>query len=428
MSAHTLDTADLAHRRFYGAKSVPIGGTDILAELPTATGTHVIAEITTQWPDGSDHQDLYQLVVGPNGRDVLDSQLDTATVRQLLGAADSPRGATATQLLTLHGELPAVLNAPTAWRRAGEQSNTSWITETGPDDGPEIGPGSVVVKFFRHLTPGINPDVELLTALTEVGCTAIAPLFAHTTLSLPSGEATYVTAMVQQFVDGATDGYNWVVSQLRSSTPTTPPEGVLQALTRLGTAVATVHRDLAAALPTNTRLGSEVATRLVTRARRLVAGSIHLAGYAPQIEQVFRHLTTRDTVPVQRIHGDLHLGQVLKQAEKFYLIDFEGEPAATLTERLSPDSPLRDVAGMIRSFDYACQAAGGSTGAVSGANSQALTQAFLTGYQSLLPVDPVVLDAYILDKALYEVVYEENNRPHMVDVPLTAVQTILADS
>jgi maltokinase len=131
-------------------------------------------------------------------------------------------------------------------------------------------------------------------------------------------------------------------------------------------------------------------------------------------------VTTLDT---QRVHGDFHLGQTLHTPKGWKIIDFEGEPAKTMAERLAPDSIWRDIAGMLRSFDYAAASVPGPN---SGAWAAEARAAFLRGYAGgeLSGNDSQLLRAYEADKAIYEVVYETRNRPDWVGIPLGAVATL----
>ena len=129
------------------------------------------------------------------------------------------------------------------------------------------------------------------------------------------------------------------------------------------------------------------------------------------------------TLATQRVHGDFHLGQTLKTPPGWKIIDFEGEPAKTMAERLAPDSPWRDVAGMLRSFDYAAATVPGP-GAASWLASCA--GGFLTAYADgpLSESQLAILQAYEADKAVYELVYEVRNRPDWTAIPLGAIRTI----
>ena len=124
------------------------------------------------------------------------------------------------------------------------------------------------------------------------------------------------------------------------------------------------------------------------------------------------------SMPTQRVHGDLHLGQTLQSRtdQRWYLIDFEGEPARPLADRRRRDHPLRDVAGMVRSFGYAREVGRLDAQWESDAVSQ-----LLAGYGD---IDATLLKAYVADKAAYEVVYEANNRPDWVEIPLRAIRQL----
>ena len=133
------------------------------------------------------------------------------------------------------------------------------------------------------------------------------------------------------------------------------------------------------------------------------------------------------TLTVQRVHGDFHLGQALRTPDGWKILDFEGEPGGELDSRRVLDHPMRDVAGMLRSFDYAAwQGGGNSDEAV--AWGDASRAAFLAGYAQAGDLDPVdhevLLTAYVIDKAAYEAVYEQRNRPDWIDIPLTALRAI----
>jgi maltose alpha-D-glucosyltransferase/alpha-amylase len=148
-----------------------------------------------------------------------------------------------------------------------------------------------------------------------------------------------------------------------------------------------------------------------------------------------------------RVHGDYHLGQVLVAQNDFYIIDFEGEPARPLAERRAKSSPLKDVAGMVRSFDYAAWAAvtnladidSGSVALVQTLAEdwqRATEQAFLEAYRETIVGCPSwpddegaarrLLDLFLLEKALYEICYEAANRPNWIRIPLKGVTNLLA--
>ena len=161
-----------------------------------------------------------------------------------------------------------------------------------------------------------------------------------------------------------------------------------------------------------------------------------LAEHAPALRRLYAAVGSLDDLDVQRIHGDLHLGQTLRTALGWKVVDFEGEPAKPLPERSLPDSRWRDVAGMVRSLDYAPHAVErGHRDDVDAAPLLAVRAEewahrnqnhFLVAYSGgdLTEQQRTLLDAYVADKAVYECVYETRNRPAWVAIPLAAVATI----
>jgi maltokinase len=139
-------------------------------------------------------------------------------------------------------------------------------------------------------------------------------------------------------------------------------------------------------------------------------------------------------VLVQRVHGDLHLGQTMRVTSGWKILDFEGEPAKPVSERRALDSPVRDVAGMVRSFDYAARYALGDTPPDPQSVYRAAEwvarnrDAFCAGYTEGAGTDPrdqkVLLRAYEADKVVYEVVYESRHRPHWVSIPMSALERL----
>ncbi|MEY9213626.1 phosphotransferase [Thermobifida halotolerans] len=319
----------------------------------------------------------------------------------------------------------------------GEQSNTTLVY------GEEY-----VLKTFRRLWPGRNPDLELTSALARVGSEYIARPhgWIETDVVDPeTGRTTPTTlAMLQQYLRSATDG--WVlaatsVRDLYASPDLLPGEAggdFAGEAHRLGAATAAVHRDLARVLPTDVlspeaqaRLADDMAARLHVA----VAEVPELASHARTLYAAFEALGNMDAdLPVQRVHGDYHLGQVVRTDSGWVLLDFEGEPAVPVRERQKLSSPLRDVAGMLRSFDYAAryQLVGRTDNSALVATARAWAQrnreAFCEGYAFGGGVDPekhqMVLRAFEYDKAVYEVMYEARHRPHWISIPLDSIMAL----
>ncbi|KHL19558.1 maltokinase [Mumia flava] len=324
---------------------------------------------------------------------------------------------------------------------AVEQSNTSMIVD-------EV----AMLKVFRKVVLGRNPDVEIHDALAGPGDDAIAALWGWVCTDTQPGEG-YDLAMLQRFLRTATSGWDSARASVRDllAEPDLAPQEAggdfAGEAERLGEAVALVHTLMAQRLTTASWGAEELAAladRLTARMDALVARVEALAPYADAARAVYDQLRTPDgSALAQRVHGDLHLGQTLRTTAGWKLIDFEGEPAAPLAERTALDSPLRDIAGMLRSFDYAARssllqsvAADGDEVARAEAWARRNRGAFLRGYASGRAADAAepassaeltdtLMRAYEIDKALYEYVYEIDHRPDWVAVPATALDRLL---
>ncbi|MDN5769228.1 MAG: phosphotransferase [Humibacillus sp.] len=313
---------------------------------------------------------------------------------------------------------------------SGEQSNTSIICHLEDGDGDPAPP--LIVKVFRTLQHGDNPDVIVQSALTRAGSDRVPAALGHLAGSwdAPAGGGSEYGhfAFAQEFIPGVEDA--WRVALVAAASGTDFTERARD----LGVVTAQIHSTLL------TTLGSEDATpetrrRLGDSMRERYAAAVAAApALAEREADVTRLLETISHVrlpALQRIHGDYHLGQVLDVPERGWVaLDFEGEPLRPLAERVLPDLTQRDLAGMLRSFDYAAGSvhlADSSIDATSWAAD--CRQAFIAGYAEIagpLDTDSTTLTrALELDKALYEVVYEARNRPTWLPIPLGAIDRLL---
>ncbi|MEU7107344.1 phosphotransferase [Streptomyces sp. NPDC046215] len=287
-----------------------------------------------------------------------------------------------------------------------------------------------ILKLFRRVCPGTNPDLELPRALAGTGCARVpapAAWFEADAPGRPGAEALPMTlGVLQPYLPGSADGWQLALSALAVRADFTASARAL------GHATAEVHAALAEALPTLVlrRPQLEHLTTAMTRRLDAAADAVPaLRPYRAALRATYEELAALGragrTWRAQRIHGDLHLGQALRTAEdgRWALIDFEGEPARPLAERCRPQPTARDVAGMLRSFDYAAAVgrAGGTTW------SERARAAFCEGYGSVHGdprEEPQLLRAHETDKAVYEVLYEARHRPDWLPVPMSAIRRL----
>jgi maltose alpha-D-glucosyltransferase/alpha-amylase len=350
------------------------------------------------------------------------------------------------------------------------------------------------LKLFRRPEKGINPDLEILLFLTEKTDFRHVPLFAGAIEYRRVGEEPMTIALLQDYEANQGDAWQFTGNVLsdfceqvlahRSEFPVLPPEELvlpekgleflgsfyLEMIALLGVRTAEMHLSLASNGRDPTWRPEEfsalyqrsVYQSMRSLARRhlqllkqkkgeLAGATLELADKVLAVEpeillRLERILKKKLAAKKIRIHGDYHLGQVLFTGKDFVIIDFEGEPARPLTERRLKRSPLRDVAGMLRSFHYAYQIILHQSGAGRGQDLRLLEEwlerwhgsacaGFLNAYRerleesALIPRDPrdfkILLDSFLLEKALYELGYELNNRPDWAIIPMTGILSIL---
>jgi maltose alpha-D-glucosyltransferase/alpha-amylase len=351
------------------------------------------------------------------------------------------------------GEAPDVLPSRIS---SAEQSNSSILYGT-----------SWILKIFRRIEEGINPDVEIGRMLTDEAQFRYTPPFAGTILYSTSQvgseqQSTYVLGLLQGIVKNFGDGWSWSLQQLETSLHQEHRELVQyrEAVRLLAKRTAEMHTVLAGAKQADfqaevasedkladdaRRLRNQIestssllrqrfvdlpedlvgeAAALLARKKALIVMADNLASLPPAEAGLWT-----------RIHGDYHLGQVLRTSnDDFSILDFEGEPVKSLEERRKRQSPLRDVAGMLRSFDYVGAAFSRENPGESAwltENIKEIKGSFLSEYlaergREFTPAEETMLAAYILEKALYELQYEINHRPDWVMIPLRGILDVLA--
>ena len=282
----------------------------------------------------------------------------------------------------------------------GEQSNTTVLVGD-----------SVLFKVFRKLSVGPNLECEVMQALAG---SMIVPRLIGT---LFSPDHSYDLGFFSQRVPDAQDGWVYAVDACQAS------RSIAEQMQGLGAALRALHLSLAEVFPT-----SQIDSAIISRHMldRLDAACEQV----PELDEVREGLRSILTlppskIPVQRVHGDFHLGQALISPAGWTIIDFEGEPLKPPEERAAPDAVWRDVAGLLRSLDYARNTYPHPESDQARQWHSQARSAFLTGYLGSRPLPRDVLAAYEVDKAIYELVYEVRNRPTWAEIPRRAIASAL---
>jgi maltokinase len=440
----------LLDRRWFGSKARDVASIHVLDVVAVHDGPPALSSalVEARYPGGT--HDVYQLLlgVGSNGGD--DAVIDDVRGVTVYDAFADPRacellGGLLREGAELHGEHARVEfhwlegvepPRPGADVRpiGAEQSNTSIVF----DD-------KLVLKAFRRVEAGDNPELEMLRFLSERDFPHIAELGGWYQYEGELMDATF--GVVQRFVPNARDGWELALDELGDD-----PERFVTRLRDLGAVIGRMHTVLASD-PTDPAFApedpSDESLALLTATIDEEIESLFLelpeidavapiAGHAAEVRdrlQLLSHVGARGKLI--RTHGDLHLGQTMLGDEGWVVLDFEGEPARPLLERRRKRSPLRDVAGMLRSFAYAASASELQRGltAPEGWEERA-RESFLAGYleavDSVLmpPGEPptrTMLSIFELEKAVYELRYELNNRPDWVGIPVAGIARLLEE-
>jgi maltokinase len=456
----------LPRQRWFGAKDrtielVRIRSTEVLAGEGTwPLLLRVDAEVSLAGADDA----RYQVLLGlrPTG---VDCEFLSGHEGAVLGEFDTAQGQALVYDALLDSELSLALlgvvapgfSAERVRPLGAEQSNTSLVY----DD-------AMILKVFRRLTEGLNPEVEVIETLAKVGFKSVPEPLA----SWRRGDMDL--AFLQRFLAGATDGWNIALTSLRelfaeytigaaprpgdalgagAATPfeaTDPAEArgdFAGEAERIGEVTAEMHQAMARGFGTEKVTGADWAGMMEDQLERVLGSGAGSPGDRALLDGARRIIgrlrDISDPGPAIRVHGDYHLAQVLRTDAGWFVLDFEGEPARPLEERTRPSSPLKDVAGMLRSLSYAQAVAltyqEDDLSKLGRAWESRNRECFMAGYlrkaveaEPILPTDPAVrsavLAAFELDKALYEVAYERANRPDWAHIPLGAVQRLTSEA
>jgi maltokinase len=426
----------ITSQRWFGSKTRHVSHATVVdrAELRSTPPSLELQLVEVRFDTGT--HETYQLL-RDDGPDALgDPRQVRELVRMIRSGAKVPAGDGVVEFAQVEGFAGFGQELREARPVTAEQSNTSIVFDE-----------ELILKVFRRIEAGINPELELLRFLTERGFANIAQLAGWYSYAGAPMDATL--GILQRFVAGGADGWQLALD--------TMPKGegsgaFLRSLRRLGEVTGEMH-TLLGSDPSDPNFGPEQPS---AESLGMLTATID-----DEIESIFLELPdTNDEVQairgrgeevrdrlrlwthlgsmgrVIRHHGDFHLGQTLWADDDWVLLDFEGEPARSLPERRRKRSPLRDVAGMLRSFAYAASATALLRGVEPPADweSRARTE-FLDGYrstidQSLVPNGSALdrlLAVFELEKAVYELRYELNNRPDWVKIPVAGILRMLEE-
>ncbi|MGB0094660.1 MAG: phosphotransferase [Solirubrobacteraceae bacterium] len=442
----------LARQRWYASKSRALSGVEIVEGLIVREQPRLfLSLVQTRFATGT--HEIYQLPLilrtatepGPgaaiartDGWTAYDALDDPGQVMEVLRRIEVNE-----EIETEEGRFGfyradgvAKVPADAAVRLIGvEQSNSSIVFGD-----------RLVMKLFRKLEPGINPELEILRFLTQAGFANIAPL--HGWYEYDGQPLASTLGVVQQFFPDARGGWELALEQIESD-----PDAFLENLGSLGAVTASMHTALASDMsdpafvpdqPSQEALALLTATvdEDIERIFLRMPDDERLAPIAGRGQDVRERLAMRSQIGVSgrviRTHGDYHLGQTLYTPRGWVIIDFEGEPARPLYERRQKRSPLRDVASMLRSFAYVTSAVQILRGRRAPEDfEQRARQVFLGEYlthveATLLPAGEAavenLLSIYELEKAIYELRYELDNRPDWVSIPVAGIRRLLESS
>jgi trehalose synthase-fused probable maltokinase len=403
----------IAGQRWFASKRRRIVAVAVEDRVPLGPGRLCLARV--ELDDGGADRYAVPLLEGAAPRDALDDPRFGAALLDLMARAGRAPGGRGEVVGARTRAFPAGGVAGPGRRLTGEQSNTSIVFGD-----------TLILKHFRRLAAGPHPDVEITRFLTE------RTDFRHTprlcgSLEYRDEAGGWALAMAQELVREARDGWRWLLERLAAG------DEALPALQGLGARTAELHRALGsdpadpdfapeAITPADVAAWTAAVQRQLEAARAALGASLP-AGVPERVDAA--GLGGLVGAVKQRHHGDFHLGQTLvgRGGAEVAIIDFEGEPLRPLAERRRKHTPLRDVAGLLRSLGYAAASA-----PVPAGWEERARRAFLDGYRAgagaapFLPRAEADLTRAVavleVEKAAYEVVYEADNRPDWLAIPV----------
>lgn len=435
MNLHVSDLASwIQHRRWYATKNLAIENLEIVSQAPITFANreiqHTIVAVTTEHG-----RDMYQLLLAENSREYVESHVH----------ADSVISTGEPSIYEFLGESPALTSLVDVFnhRLTSEvlnchcqeeipQAHTARLISTEQSNSSVVLGDHNIAKFYRRITPGINPDLEVGLALDRLESSYVPRVRGWAEGHIESVNTTL--AVVHQFFPTAVDGFEHGLASVRDLIAAElPPESAggdfAAESQRLGQAIRSIHSDLSTAFGTEQAASDQLIDTMLERLHKATSEVDALQPMKSAIAHKYERLRGTPLL-VQRIHGDLHLGQVLRDPTGWKVLDFEGEPGASIERRRAMAPTARDVAAMLRSFDYAARQP-----LISHPEKAKLLprtaewarrnrEAFLEGYGAELDDITAIFE---LDKAVYEALYEHHFRPDWIEIPLGGIARLLEE-
>jgi maltokinase len=429
----------ITRQRWYGAKSRTVSHSAVLDTVTIRQADPQLSLALVEMRFDTGAHDIYQLLFsdGGNGFPIDGLAEDAGIAREIVSAMRTG--------LTLQGSQGVAEFSPAEdFSALGRELGAARLVSSEQSNSSVVFDDALILKIFRRLEPGINPELEMLRFLTEHGFRNIPALGGWYAYS--GGPLTATLGLLQEFVAGAVGGWELALGEIASA-----PESLLDRLGRLGEVTANMHTTLGAdqndpafapeepsveSLALLTATVDEEIARVFLSLPEDDERLAPILGRGEEVREQLRLLThAGSSGRVIRTHGDYHLGQTLWKGNDWIILDFEGEPARTLVERRRKRSPLRDVAGMLRSFAYAATAAELTRDADVPADwEERARERFLETYletvdQTLLPPGEAAIERLLavfeLEKAVYELRYELDNRPDWVGIPVAGIERLM---
>lgn len=439
----TFLLSSIPGERWFVSKSRSIRNITIVSDVPFISGKYHIMIVRIDMDSSSDYYNLFikKESSGKYGNALEDREFVSALLEGFIAPDHVDIEKTG---ILMERVLPLSLKSTTGLSVSlnGEEQTNSTVF---------LG-NTLAIKFYRRLTPYDSPDYEVPKRLSsETSFTGTPKCFGSMQYNFNGNR--YLLCSIFQYIENEGSCWSWFTGRLAalSSSSSLRMDSLAEEIRNIGRITSELHNSLKAVTDGEEYVGDQEMERWLAEFSSNLHSlySTRLSGDLPTMDRVMDiakskiYRSKNSPFLKIRIHGDYHLGQIIKGKDAYYVIDFEGEPLRSLDYRKRPSTVLKDVAGMLRSFHYAISYSCRMTnldplGDIALSWYLCARDTFLKTYMEniareapLIPSDRdaflSLLDFFIVDKAVYETLYEINNRPDWVQIPLHAILSIVND-